>query len=86
MSKIRPRLSSAVVLGTNPKPARYALRESSVEAALAPLALVQLLPEGRRPSPILALSPRALEIFASTVAGEAAELVGESNDVRDDRV
>ena len=47
------------VLGTNPRPARYTLRESSVEAALAPLALVQLLPEGRRPSRILALCTSA---------------------------
>lgn len=29
------------VLGTNPKPARYALAESSVEPSLAPLALVR---------------------------------------------
>lgn len=43
------------VLGTNPKPARYALDERSVEAVLAPLALVQLLPEDRRPSRVLAL-------------------------------
>jgi hypothetical protein len=43
------------VLGTNPKPARYALAESSVEASLAPLALVQLLAEERRPTRILAL-------------------------------
>lgn len=43
------------VLGTNPKPARYTLDGRSVEAVLAPLALVQLLPADRRPSGILAL-------------------------------
>ena len=50
------------VLGTNPKPARYALRESSVEAVLAPLALVQLVSEDQKPSRILALcTPEAKE-------------------------
>lgn len=43
------------VLGTDPKPARYTLQGQSVEAILAPLALVQILPEDRRPSRILAL-------------------------------
>jgi hypothetical protein len=43
------------VLGTDPKPARYALQGATVEAMLAPLALVRLLPEDRRPSRILAL-------------------------------
>jgi hypothetical protein len=47
------------VLGTNPKPARYTLHESSVEAVLAPLALVHLLSEDRRPSRILALCTSA---------------------------
>ncbi len=43
------------VLGTNPKPARYELDGSSVEATLAPLALMRLLPDDRRPSRIVAL-------------------------------
>ena len=43
------------MLGTNPKPARYTLEGNSVDATLAPLALVRLLPEQRRPSRILAL-------------------------------
>lgn len=43
------------VLGIDPKPARYTLDERSVEAMLAPLALVQLLTYARRPERILAL-------------------------------
>jgi CRISPR-associated DxTHG motif protein len=43
------------VLGIDPKVARYSLGGSSVEATLAPLALVQLLPPARRPDRIRAL-------------------------------
>jgi hypothetical protein len=42
-------------LGIGPKLARYTLDGRSVDAVLAPLALVQLLPDYRRPSRILAL-------------------------------
>jgi hypothetical protein len=42
-------------LGIDLKPARYTLHERSVEAPLAPLALVQLLPTDHRPARVLAL-------------------------------
>jgi len=43
------------VLGTNPQPACYTLNGRNVEANLASLALLQLLPEKDIPSQILAL-------------------------------
>ena len=43
------------VLGTNPKPVRYALGDRRIEARLAPVALMNLLPPGERPEQVLAL-------------------------------
>lgn len=50
------------VLGRNPQKARYALGDRQVEAQLAPLALFELLPEGKRPQRVVALcTPEAKE-------------------------
>ena len=43
------------VLGTNPSPARYTLGGREVQAHLAPVALLDLLPEADRPYRVLAL-------------------------------
>ena len=43
------------VLGTNPRKARYILRNRETEATLAPVALLNLLPEAERPDRVLAL-------------------------------
>ena len=43
------------VLGRNPKPARYALGDRRIEARLAPVALMNLLPPEERPGQVLAL-------------------------------
>ena len=42
-------------LGTNPKPACYVLEGRTAEAKLAPIALLDLLPEDERPNRVLAL-------------------------------
>ena len=48
------------VLGTTPQLALYALGDQQVEARLAPLALLDLLPQGERPGRVVALcTPRA---------------------------
>ncbi len=48
------------VLGTNPRCARYKLEDREVEASLAPIALMELLPEQARPERVLALcTPQA---------------------------
>lgn len=43
------------VLGLDPKPAQYALENRRSEAQLAPIALLDLLPEAKRPDRVLAL-------------------------------
>ena len=43
------------VLGTNPREARYILAHRETEAKLAPIALLNLLPEAQRPNRVLAL-------------------------------
>ena len=43
------------VLGKNPKPARYTLKDREAEARLAPVALFELLPKEDRPDRVLAL-------------------------------
>lgn len=48
-------------LGINPQPARYARDEKTVEARLAPAALLELLPESERPHRILALCTEEAE-------------------------
>lgn len=50
------------VLGKNPKPARYTLENRQAEAQLAPVALLDLLPEEARPDRVLALcTPEAMQ-------------------------
>ena len=46
------------VLGTNPRNATYELGGAMQDARLAPLALLRLLPEARRPTRVLALCTR----------------------------
>ena len=43
------------VLGTNPRPTRYALGDKESEARFAPVALLNLLPDPEKPSHVLAL-------------------------------
>ena len=43
------------VLGTNPREARYVLCGREIQAKLAPIALLSLLPETERPDRVLAL-------------------------------
>ena len=43
------------VLGTNPQETRYALGNGEIDATLAPIALIHLLPETERPKRVLAL-------------------------------
>lgn len=43
------------VLGTNPKPTRYVLGDKESEAQLAPVALLNLLPDSEQPRHVLAL-------------------------------
>jgi len=68
------------VLGTNSKPARYTLDGRSVEATLAPLALVRLLPEDRRPSRIVALCTAEAKAQSWRLLEQA--LVGSGIDVK----
>ena len=50
------------VLGTNPRPAQYALDNQDTSACLAPIALFELLSEADRPSRVLALcTPAAMQ-------------------------
>lgn len=79
------------VLGTDPRPARYQFEGSSVETDLAPLALVQLLPDDRRPCRILALcTPEAKEqswpileggLVGSSIEAALIEIGGDPTDV-----
>jgi len=51
------------VLGTKPRDARYAIGKREVEAPLAPLALLKLLPEAERPQRVLAIcTPQAKQV------------------------
>lgn len=59
------------VLGTNPQVARYRLGECEAEARLAPLALLDLLPEASRPSRVLALCTSAAKAESWPVLEEA---------------
>lgn len=50
------------VLGKDPKPAHYTLEDRQAEAQLAPVALLDLLPEDARPDRVLALcTPEAMQ-------------------------
>ncbi len=67
------------VLGTNPKQANYTFNGRSYKAALAPLALIQLLPAARLPNTVLALCTReaaeeSLPLLERGLAGSAIEL------------
>jgi hypothetical protein len=82
---VTPGALLVTVLGTDPKPARYTIQGNSVEAMLAPLALVQLLPEDSRPSRILALcTPEAKErswpILERGLAGSGIDAAVETLD------
>lgn len=80
------------MLGTNPRPARYTLSGSQADAPLAPLALVKLLPEDRKPCRILALCtseakeqswPLLEEGLATTnIRATVAEIESDATDLR----
>ncbi len=78
------------VLGTNPQDARYTLDgQSHVGAKLAPVALVKLLPEAKRPKRVLALcTPQARRdswpLLEKGLAGCRIEL--DSAEVSDDQL
>ena len=69
-----PRHPLLAVLGTNPRPARYALGNREAGARLAPAALLELLPEGVRPDRVLALCTPEAE--KSSVPVLKVELAG----------
>ena len=79
-------------LGINPQPATYVRDNKTVEAKLAPAALLELLPESERPHRILALCTKEAEKETLPLLREVVEphcpveAVGISADVTDEAV
>jgi CRISPR-associated DxTHG motif protein len=79
-------------LGINPQPATYVRDNKTIEAKLAPAALLELLPESERPHRILALCTKEAEKETLPLLREVVEphcpveAVGISADVTDEAV